>query len=474
MRNPKSYAISEVFDNAEIDLVFEFYTSKDIKFIGEDLSNILGKLVVASIDESHKPTWTTSILLQEFKAQKSKYTLKVGPQQYNNLKPGLRFLLMWINENATLDHFTGLQVGLAFNHQKLQTLKHISNMDIGKMILKIDENFIFEKFEESKNNAYSMSVKKIIPLSNFINASGVINSMANVFQLPISEHHGIDFTDYTHGNLKFNYIRGKQYSDKPDQIEQVLEYYILTTYQSLNEQDYTSFEESELAKMTEHYLSLKNSWYNSEKFVNENKDLKIMVDLSTNPGVIQTHWEHIRKPLFGILFESGPLKGKFNWDSEEGVFQLKDSKISGAFIQNMELVNCELDGCILEQAQLWATKIKNSRLERSTLVTKNEVSKSMLEMVRADRINKIEESYIKNNGEIINCKVTGSFVKNAGLGKNAKLDESSIVINTREFQPKVVMGVTTPEIRDYKWIKTLRSDDYDDDKGYGNEFKTDY
>jgi len=474
MRNPKSYSISEVFDNAEVDFTFEFYTSKNIEFIGKDLSNILDKQVVASVDESHVPSWTTAILLQEYKATRSKYTLKVGPQQYNNVKPNLRFLLMWINENAYLDHSTGLSVGLAFNHQKLQTLKHISNMDIGKMILKIDEHWIFEKFEEAKDNAYAMTIKKIIPLSNFINASGVISSMSNVFQLPISEHHAVDFTDYTHGNLKFNYIIGKDYSNKPEEVEEVLEYYVLTTYQTLNENDYTSFEELELAKMTDNYLALKNSWHNSEKFIRENKDLKIMVDLSTSPGVIQTHWPKIRKSLFGLLFENGPIKGKFNWDTEEGKFQLKDAKISNSFIQNMEIVNCEINACVFEHTTFWATKIKNSRLENSTLASKNEVTKSSMTLVRADRLNKIDESFIKNNGEIINCKVTNTIVKNAGLGSNAKLDESSVVIETRQFSRDLRMGISSPEIRDYKWIKSLRSDDYDDKKGYGNEFKTDY
>jgi hypothetical protein len=474
MRNPKSYAVSEVFENAEIDFIFEFYTSKKIEFIGKDLSDILGKQVIASTDESHIPSWSTAILLQEFKADRSKYVLKVGPQQYNNIKPNLRFLLMWINENANLDYSTGLEAILSFNHQKLQTLQHISNMNIGKMLLKINENFIYEKFESSKNNAFAMSIKKLIPLSNFINAATVIHNLSTVFSLPISEHYGIDFTDYTHGNLKFNYIRGN-YSEKPDEIEEVLEYYVLTTYQTLNEPDYTLFEENELAKLTKNYLSLKNSWYNSEKFIRENKDLKIMVDLNTNPGVIQTHWDNIRKPLFKILFESGgKITGKFNWDSEEGIFQLKGSEINGCKINNIDFVDCKLNNCILENVQIWASEVNNSILTKCNLVSKNEVTKSKMTNVRADRINKINESFIVNNGEMINCKVNNTIVKNAGIGKDAKLDESSVIIETREFQPQMLKGVESPEIRDYNWIKSLRDDDYEDLQGFANEFKTDY
>jgi len=474
MRNPKSYSVEEVFNNAELDFVFEFYTSKKLDFIIKDISGILGKQLVVTIDESHKPSWSTSILLEEYKAARSKYSLKVGPQQFSNIKPNLRILLMWINENAVLDHSTGLGVNLSFNHQKLQTLTHISNMNIGKMILKINENYIYEKFGEAKDNAHCMSIKKVIPLSNFINASGVIHNMSTVFQLPISEHYGIDFTDYTHGSIGFNYIRGSKYSDKPNEIEELLEYYILTAYQTLNEVDYTEFEENELAKMTENYLTLKNSWHDSNKFIRENKKLKIMVDLNTNPGVIQTHWEKIRKPLFEILFESGMVEGKFNWDSDEGMFQFKDAKIKNAFISNMEFVNCTLTNCVFENTMFWASKISNSILTKSVLVSKNKVSRCDMNMVRADRINKIDESFIKNNGEIINCKVFNTTVKNAGLGKNAKLDESSVIIETRSFQPQMTSGIESSETRDYKWLKTLRSNDYDDEKGFENEFKTDY
>lgn len=473
MRNPKSYSIAEVFNNTEIGFVFEFYTSKSIGFMEKDISNILGKRVIVTSDESYNPTWTSAVLLENFKAARSKYTLKVGPQQYDNIKPGLRILLMWINENATLDRSTKMSVDLSFNHRNLQTLRTISNMNVGKMLLKFNESYVNDKFPDSVNNPSAMSIKKIVPLANFVNSSQVIHRVEDVFQLPISEHYGIDFTNYHHGNLRFNYIIGEDYADSPEDVEQVLEYYVITTYQSLNETDYTKKEVAELGRMSKNYLHLKNLWYNPERFLKEYKDMKVMIDLNTGNDLIKTHWDHIRRPLFKLLFESEITKGKFNWDSDAGAFQVSKAKIDGAFMSDIEIVQCELNGCVLERVEMWGSNIQNTRIKNSIVVSKNQINECVLDSVRADRSNKIEESYIKNRGEIINCKLNNTIIQDAGLGNDAKLDEGSIVINKKEFMPQLVKGVESPEIRDYRWIKSLRDDDYED-TGYGNEYKTNY
>jgi len=472
MKKAKTYSVSEVFENTELDLIYEFYTSKHTDFIVEQLSDILGKNVVLTNEKEYQASPLNAILLKEYNAKKPKYQLKVGNTPYNLINPRHNFILMWINENATLNYSTLLKAKLSFNHQNLNTLSTISQMNVGKMILKIDENYMFNRFPDAAESPFSMSIKKITPLSNFINASEVINNMDAIFQMPIQEYYALDFTEYTNGSITSNYICG-DYSNNPDAIAEALEYFIITTYQCLNETEYTLKEVNELKRLTEDYLNLRNLYYNSDKFLKEYKDITIMSDLIKLPEVIKSKWHIIREPLFKLIFESGFKKGKFNWDSQEGSFQIKDAELKGTKIKGFDIVNCKLTGCILENNHLWGTEINNSRLKIGTLVNKNKIYESYIENIRADRDNAIFDSYIKNAGEIINCKVENSIIYNAGIGKSAKLDEGCTLIESRYLRAKeATMGVQMKEIRDYRWIKSL--DGEKEEKGYGNEFKTDY
>ncbi len=472
MNQPKSYSINEVFDNTNLDLTYEFYSSKHTPFIVEQLSEILGKNVVLTGNRSIDGSPLNAILLKEYNSKKPRYQLKTGPGDYKNAMTRNSMTLMWINEHGELNNGTGLRVKLWYNHRELQTLRNISNMDIGKMVLKMDENFLHERFPKSAESTSSMSIKKLIPLGNFINASAVINDMKSVFELPIKEYYGVDFTDYTLGTLTFNYIVGNGYSNVSDMVKEAIDYYVLITYQTLNESDYSEYEVSELRRLTEDYLKLKNLYYNSEKFQEAYPDIKVMTDLNPSPLEIKAKWHMLRDTLFNVMFESGFRKGKFNWDSESGTYQLKDVKLTGTILKGFDLIKCEMNGCILEDIHLWGTKVNNSRLRIGTLISGNKITESHLQNIRADRANQIDKGYIMNHGEIINCKVTDSIIFNAGIGKNAKLDENCTLIEPRDFRPVPKLGVIIEEPRDYKWIKSLGGERKPME--WGNEFKTDY
>lgn len=469
---PKNFSISEVFNSTQIALTFEFYSSKLDQFMVKELSSILGQQVYLTGDENHKPTYT-SILLKEYNSKRPRFQLKVGYKKYNDLNPSLRTLLMWINEHCSLDYSTNLKASLTFEHRDLQTIYSISNMDIGKMILKLDENWLYEKFPEAKKSPFSLSIKRLVPLNNFINASGIIKDLRNVFRMPIKEYYGVDFTNYTRGILGFNYICGNNYSDKPKNIEEVLKYYVITTYQVLNEVGFPNSQINELQRLTKDYQILRNLYYNSDKFQKTYENIKLFIDLENNNEIIKSKWSQIRDPLFKIIFESGFNKGSFNWDSEFGNFQIKDAKLTNTIIENFEIINCELNACVLNDIHGWKNTINNSRIYMGTLLQSNIINESYLENIRVDRNNRINKCYIINrNNEIINCKVNESIIKYAGIGKDAKLSEDSIIISRKEEQPKMIQGIQVKELRDYKWIKNLTGEKKD--QGFANEYKTDY
>jgi len=471
MRRPKEYSVQEVFSNTSLGLKFEFFSSKKTEFIAEDLSKALAKQVVITGDAKSIPTWSSSILLKEYNGKKPRYQLKIAQQDFLSLGPGLHSVLEWIRENAALDYSTKLSVDLSFNHRNLQTLESISHMDIGKMILKIDENFLYNKFPTTDRSPFSLSVKRLVPYDGFVNISNSLSSLGNSFKLPIAEYYGIDFTDQPMGILRFNYIGGPKYAAVPHEVNESIKYYIISTYQVLNSSGFTVDMKYELDKIIENYAKIRRSYNEPSFFLKEFPDLKVLVDLRKNEQVTKTYWDKIRTPLLNLILESNLKKGYFNFDTELGRFEIKDSELKGVKISNFNLINCKVEG-LIENCHFWRSSLENSRIINSTIVSGNNIKTSLVEQCRADRSNTIERSYIINNGQIINCKVNESIIKNAGIGQHAKLDEECTVIEDRvKASPPPVEGIKSPEIRDYKWIKDMNKSE---DKGFQNEYKIKY
>jgi hypothetical protein len=469
MRKPKTYSVREVYDSTLIGFVFEFFSSKQPSFIVEDLQQMLRKNVVITGDVNINPTYTSAILLKEYEGKRPRYQFKVGFQKYSEIPTFLNTILFWINENASLDNSTLLRVNLDYDFKELSTLNSISNMDVGKLILRMNENFIHERFEEMKDNPFALSIKKLIPFNMSVNASNVVN-LKNQFKIPNSIFYGIDLTEQTRGLLTFNYIGGPKYSEKVKEIYEILEYYILTTYQVLNSHEYSTTEVNELNRLTEEFRIFRKCYYDPKRFLETYKDITIFIDLNKNPALVETQWFQLRDVVAKLILESGITKCKFNWDTEVGAFQIKDAEIRSSLIKGFQIIDSKIVG-VIEDCGIWQSEIKDSRLVNSILVNENKVSNSYLQNVRADRDNKIEESFIENEGEIINCKVFNSILKNVSVGNLAKLDEHCLVINpkVKDNEPSR-NGLDVSEVRDYKWIKSLRDPNYKD-TGYGNEYK---
>jgi len=344
-------------------------------------------------------------------------------------------------------------------------------MDVGKMILKMDENFIYNKFPLMEDSPFSLSIKKLVPFDQFLNVSNPLQDFKNAFKLPIAEYYGIDFTEQPMGILKFNYIGGPKYAQKPHEVNESIKYYIMATYQTLNTANYTMDMKHEFDKLTEEYSKMRRSYYEPDYFMDAFPEIKVLVNLREGDQVVKSYWDKIRVPLLKLVLESGFRKGSFNLDTDQGLFEIKGAVLKGVKISNMNIVNCEIKG-LVEKCSLWRSKFENSRISNSILVAVNEVKSSLLTGCRADRDNDVERSYIVNQGEIINCRVNESIIKNAGLGQNVKLDEECTVIEDRlPKTPKLQTGIKVEEVRDYRWLKSMNKSE---DQGFGNQFEIKY
>jgi len=467
MHNPKSYTLPELFSAASLGFTFEFYSSKDINFIVENLSSITLKNVLLTNSINVMPTYANCVLLKEYEGKRPRYSFKMAQQKFDSIVPLVKGVLSWINETSQCTNDTLMRTQLSFDHKHLRTLQSISNMDTGKLILKINENYIYEKFPKQKNSPYSISVKKLLPLTENIYSIDLLKNVNYIIGKPKEKYYGIDFSEYTTGSLNFNYIGGEDYAENQKAILEMLEYYIIKTYQSLNESEYTKDEIYQLKVLTENFYKIQEAYYEPDQFSKLFPDIKVGVDMRRDSQMLKTFWPKIRNTIFELVINNDLKKGEFNYDAAIGVYQLRNAKLNCNNISNFDLVKCEIEG-IVKNSNLISCKVNNARLYNSKIVKGNNISDSYLFQISADSENLIEHCFVENNHEVLNCTIKQSIIKFAVIGKKSKLDESSTIIDSQEFLPKLDLGVQVEEIRDYNFIKRMSTTDIQ--APYGNEY----
>lgn len=464
MRKPRHYSVLEVLNFSEVGLVFEFYSTKESNFIVDDLTRLVSKNIVLTNESNYTPSYSNAILLKEYEATRSRYQLRIAQQNYHSIIPIIDSVTQWISESCETTLDTLLKVTLSFNHRQLDTLSSISQMDPTRLILKFDESEVYKRFPEQVNSPYALSIKNLAPITNYINEGEYENNIKYILTTPYSEFYGINFKEYTRGILECNYIGGKDYAEKTSEIKDVLEYLIIKTYQSINEEDYTDFETYEVKRLTEGYDKMQMAFYDPDVFMKEFANLKVYVDLKTSVQTIKTYWNILRKPLFEMIINGGLRQGTFNYDAQIGRFQLRKGVLNHAVIKDMDLVSCDVQG-ILENCSLVSCKISKARVYNSKLISNNKINESYMEGVSVNRGNEINKSYILNKGEMVNCNISETIVKFATPGKNLTADDRSTVVVKQIPLPAPSDAVNIDKPRDYTWIKSMNTKD---NPGYGN------
>jgi hypothetical protein len=278
----------------------------------------------------------------------------------------------------------------------------------------------------------------------------------------MNSYNGINFKDHHLGMLEFNYIGGLDYAEKQTEIIECLEYYVLKTYQSINEEHYTREEYNELMRITRELIESQESFMDPQKFIEMYPNVKITANLDSRIQTLRTFWHEMKKTLFEMVINNSVARGEFNYDSDAVKCQLRNATVSGQTISNMDLVMCKVTG-VVENCVMHECEVNNSRIYRSKIAANNTIKQTYMRNTTVDHNNLMEYCFVENANETINCVVRGSVIKFAGVGSLARLDESTVIIENRPFAPKYDSGVHVEEYRDYRWIADMnksRNDDF--------------
>jgi hypothetical protein len=384
--------------SSKIGFGFEFIANDNIDLVKGNLSNALNKRI--RIDESvhgdFLPTTDTFKLIPNFSGIKGMTSLSTGLLPFVEAKLILSKTLKWIRENASTTDRCSLHVQISFDSEKLGPSVNISRLDVGKFVLNFDEDKVYDAFPDRKDTVYAKSIKFIMPFSGMTQTSPGKNMWKNYMFIK-DKYYGVDFTGIGKGHIDFKYLGGVGYEKKYTTILSMIEHFIISLYDVLNNPIYSKEDLKKLDEVLAKHKDVVQAYKNYEIFKKQFPDISIMVDLKSLNQIVTMYYPKIREKIFDLLTKGGMKSGLINYDSDSGRTQIKDATLMQCFeISGVDIFECKVKGNI-KHCDIFHSEIIDSFIFESNVFGMSECKDS-----------KIEDSYISRNVEINNCYVSGT------------------------------------------------------------------
>ena len=151
----------------------------------------------------------------EYKANLSKYVLKIPSNYFLSIKPRVINLMEYLNTYCEIDYSSYMRVKLTINDRILRTIQKIQNMDIFRYIISIDSEYINNLLTKKFESPYNLDVKCLTPYEGVVINSSTSN-LPSLFDIPSRKYYNIDFSEQIYGSLYFNYIGGDGWSNNTE------------------------------------------------------------------------------------------------------------------------------------------------------------------------------------------------------------------------------------------------------------------
>lgn len=436
---------NEILNSALIGFEFEFFSKKKFTDISKELSELLGKKVKPGFKLSQKgdkiPGAHTDVpvdynnykLEHDFSGGKSMLELVTGPTPFFEAKIVLAKVLNWIKSNGKTNDRSGIHVNISFNKFTVPNRNlEITALDILKLILTFDEDYIFSKFPNRRNNVFARSIDYIFPTNLFSFNDDIKTINRSSFTVPHQKYFGFNFSKLDEGYLEMRYMGGKDYEDHIKEILECMDYSVLTIYDCLAHPGYTEENMTKLRSRLSDHKKFINGMLNHKVFSIFYKKIEIYVDLKNSDQLMTTYWDEYRKVLFDLIYKNGLKSGYVNLDIDLHRYQVKEGVFERPWrLENYDLVDCKIKNSNLEECTLIGCKVDSSQISFCELVMDNKIEDSKIKSCVIKTLhNDFSNCYIDNlphnvKGNIVNC-----IIRSGSLSDMSTVDSKTTMVGS--------------------------------------------
>lgn len=376
-----------------------------------------------------KPTSSNFVLKRDYSGGRDMNEIVTGPLPYEEARLVIIKVLDWIRNNGWTDAKCSIHLNISFNPVLSGLKTDVMHIEPLKLVLSYDEKYVYDRFPDRKYNVYARSIYQVFPVNKFVYQSTAENLDPANFIVPDEKYYGINFTKRVLNYLEVRYVGGKDYEKKTAKILEVLDYSILKIYDALLNPSIDALESAKLRSMVVDMKKVIETFSSPQKFFINYPKMTVLVDMKGSIEIIKSYWTTIREQLYSLIIMAGAKEGIFNYDTDLGKAQLKNSVLRNAHeLRNFELFDCDFTGSAYDTL-FFRCKILNSRLNNCSLIEAVDADNTMLEDTNALSNSVLTNCYINCPDDIIDCKITGGVIRNAILGIHAEVSDDTLTIN---------------------------------------------
>lgn len=408
----------DILNCAIIGFEVEFYSEKSYYKLLEYFNRELSPIKVSGYRQYHssfKPTQTHWKIEPDLSMGYDGIELVTGPLNYSDARIyAAKILKMLQNKNFHTDDLCSFQINISFDKNK--TEKTIDKINKLKLILDIDENYIYNLFPKRKNNQYCRSVKRLIPFKNIdmVNLNS-IKILENSLILPHTKYFGINFSNIYTDRIEYRYIGSENYQYNINEILELLDYFILLTWNSINE-ELTEDNIQELIEIVSSNLNIFKTYNNIDNFISNFPSIKLLVNKNENIFYIKNYYNSFYEKLYDLISNTQNLKEcviNYNTNTKrleivdaniKLIFNIKDVDFIDCYIYNGEIEDCNVIDCELLNMHINTSKIYSSSINNSKIIKCDITDNCTIENCYM-LFNNISNSSI-NSGVLRNCSVS--------------------------------------------------------------------
>lgn len=426
-----------ILSQSVLGFEFEFFSALTKSEISSDLGKFLGKKIHVSYayHSKFRPTSDVFKLEPDFSGGEKMVELITGPIPYDESMIVLSRIMSWIRENGWTSEKCAFQFNISFNEWSIKHKDKMSQIDKLKFILGFDEDYIYDRFGNRRQNIYARSIRDLSPLNKFTIVEKIRNIDNKMFKLPSTKYYGVNFKKIVNEYIEIRYLGGRGYEKKMKDIQEIIDYTIIYTHNILNNSvQYTESDIKQLESMLKRHRLMIQAFNNIDVFRVNYPNLTLLVDLKNDPEIIKAVFPVMRDKLYEIIFESNITNGVLNYDSDISRFQLRSSKSSQCWsVRSMDIINCEITYGNLNNCRIIDTVIEDCILDECNIMSSNEIKGSKLIKCTILPGNDINNSFVDSRFNVMDGNLHGGILRSGRVGVNAKISDETEITSDRSW-----------------------------------------
>ena len=372
-------------------------------------------------------------------------------------------LFGWIERNGSTEKDNNLFVDIKFLDSEAGPFKgtmffkgiSIEKIDKLKFILEFNEDLAYKTFPTRRYGFNTKSIKKFDINQRFIpKQESVVDP--KFYSVPDTTECGVNFELLTSGFLRMQYIGGKDYEKKPQEILDMISEFCVISWGATFRPQYTKENILEFEKIVLKQNKIRESYLDYALFKEKFDKIKFTVDLLEDPKTLEYYYSVLRDRIYDLLitvkFKENEIE--LNYDTSLSALQIRGGEVK-AFgnVKNIEFVNCKVQfgnfiGCTFYDCELNDCRIIECNIYLDSIVNRCKLSDSV-----ANRTIVLNSCDVDGVNSVLNGRMVGGVFRKGKLGVYAEINKDVIVIEYEKLKPGFFVAGDTVIIPTKKYLK---------------------